>query len=75
MLYSQLLRQHVPQFQEMRNGFPAQQDAEECWSAILGALRPTLNGVKAPGNAEGSTTAAQAQDWVQQYLMGEMQTE
>jgi len=59
MLFWQLLRQHVPQFQEMREGHPAQQDAEECWTQILSALKTSL-----PGGA-GKT-------FVSQYMTGEL---
>lgn len=59
----QALRQHVPQFQEMRNGQPAQQDAEEAWSSILSCLNLTLN-----GSQSGSGS------WVQQYMTGNIVT-
>lgn len=58
-----MLRTHVPQFQEMRNGFPAQQDAEECWSAILTTLKATLD-----GQSEGKR-------WVDQFMTGTMTTQ
>ena len=57
------LRTHVPQFQETRNGMPAQQDAEECWGSIVTTLKATL-----PGATPDSR-------WVDQYMTGTMSTE
>jgi hypothetical protein len=57
------LRTHVPQFQEVRNNVPAQQDAEECWSAILTTLKATLEGQE------------RGKHWVDQYMAGTMTTE
>jgi hypothetical protein len=36
--WAQLLRAAHPQFAEMRNGQPMQQDADECWSEIVNSV-------------------------------------
>ncbi|KEI42922.1 uncharacterized protein L969DRAFT_84807 [Mixia osmundae IAM 14324] len=70
LLFWQILKGHVPQFQEMREGRPAQQDAEECWNAIVNALRGTLDSL--PGASNGTDRTAR---FVQQYMTGEIITE
>lgn len=68
MSFWQALQQHVPQFQEMRDGHPAQQDAEEAWSSILSCLNLTVDGTSASGSTNGQKS------WVQQYMTGEITT-
>ncbi|KDQ55955.1 hypothetical protein JAAARDRAFT_36745 [Jaapia argillacea MUCL 33604] len=65
------LRQVVPQFGEIdrsKSGFGAgyaQQDAEECWTAVTNALK------EVPGVSP--TGGPAAKKFVEQYMMGEMQ--
>ncbi|KZS89404.1 cysteine proteinase [Sistotremastrum niveocremeum HHB9708] len=72
LLFLQILRQNVPQFNERRQGQWAQQDADECWTSIVNSLR-TLPGVD---NGEGSSSQALSRKpFVEQFLMGEITTE
>ncbi|CCA66487.1 related to ubiquitin-specific protease [Serendipita indica DSM 11827] len=70
-VFLQRLRMVAPQFAEQRpgQGF-AQQDAEECLTSILNALRESSLVVPPNGNGEGSP-----KNLVENYIMGEMTTE
>lgn len=89
--FLQVLRQVNPQFAEVDRsgkggmmggaGGYAQQDAEECYQAIINTLR-NVPGLDASGSsvaAHGGTAAAQSsigeRKLVDQYLMGEMRRE
>ncbi|KAJ1301480.1 hypothetical protein OPQ81_008737 [Rhizoctonia solani] len=62
------LRAVFPQFAEQSNtGQYAQQDAEECWSQMINAMRTPV-----PGLTSGSGSTARS--FVEQYMMGEMRT-
>ncbi|KAG8745255.1 deubiquitinating enzyme [Ceratobasidium sp. 414] len=64
----QNLRTLFPQFAEQTNaGHFAQQDAEECWSQMVNAIKTQV-----PGLTDGTGTAAKP--FVEQYMMGEMRT-
>lgn len=58
------LRSFAPQFAQQAQGHFAQQDAEECWGQIVGAIRSTLD---ASGGIDGK--------FVDRYMTGEMTTE
>ncbi|KAG0143794.1 hypothetical protein CROQUDRAFT_660768 [Cronartium quercuum f. sp. fusiforme G11] len=58
------LRAFAPQFAQQTQGHFAQQDAEECWGQIVGAVRSTLD---AAGGIDGK--------FVDRYMAGEMTTE
>lgn len=79
MLFWQVLRQHVPQFQEMREGHPAQQDAQECWIQVLQALKTNLEAASGPSAQGSSMDASQAavvrSKFVQKFMTGEMRSE
>jgi ubiquitin carboxyl-terminal hydrolase 14 len=61
-----MLRQAFPQFSQTGpGGVPMQQDAEECWSEIVSVLRSKLPTVE----------ASEADNFVGQYMTGQMQTE
>jgi ubiquitin carboxyl-terminal hydrolase 14 len=81
MLFWQVLRQHVPQFQEMREGHPAQQDAQECWIQVLQALKQNLDAnANAAGASNGSGPVASREEairsrFVQRFMTGEMRSE
>jgi len=69
------LRRLVPQFNEMATGTKgfgmrgyAQQDADECWSAIVNAMR------QLPGTSSDETGARQ-KNFVEQSLLAELTTE
>ncbi|KAG9078282.1 deubiquitinating enzyme [Ceratobasidium sp. UAMH 11750] len=64
----QNLRTLFPQFAEQTNaGHFAQQDAEECWSQMVNAIKTQV-----PGLPDGTGSAAKP--FVEQYMMGEMRT-
>ncbi|CAE6470427.1 unnamed protein product [Rhizoctonia solani] len=63
------LRAVFPQFAEQSNaGHYAQQDAEECWSQMINAMK-----IPVPGLTDGSGSAT-TRSFVEQYMMGEMRT-
>lgn len=72
LAFLQTLRQVVPQFGEMDRsgkggmGGYAQQDAEECWGAILGNLKD----VPVESGSESSSSK-----FVESYMMGTMRRE
>ncbi|TFK36546.1 hypothetical protein BDQ12DRAFT_633796 [Crucibulum laeve] len=86
MGFLQVLRQVNPQFAEMARGSNtmggmagyAQQDAEECYGAIVHTLR-NVPGITAAGTSVAGDGTAQAaiggKKFVEQYLMGEMRRE
>ncbi|CAE6526436.1 unnamed protein product [Rhizoctonia solani] len=62
------LRAVFPQFAEQSNaGHYAQQDAEECWSQMINAIK-----IPVPGLAGESGPASKS--FVEQYMMGQMRT-
>ncbi|KAH7334508.1 cysteine proteinase [Rhizoctonia solani] len=62
------LRAVFPQFGEQSNaGHYAQQDAEECWSQMINAMK-----IPVPGLTDGSGPSPKS--FVEQYMMGEMRT-
>ncbi|KAH9821002.1 ubiquitin C-terminal hydrolase [Melampsora americana] len=58
------LRSFAPQFAQQTHGHFAQQDAEECWGQIIGAVRSTLD---TTGGIDGK--------FVDRFMAGEMTTE
>ncbi|PPR02299.1 hypothetical protein CVT24_011637 [Panaeolus cyanescens] len=83
MSFLQVLRQVNPQFAEMDRSektamaaalgraMYAQQDAEECYGAIINTLR-NVPGLDASGNSLATGAQASGKRFVEQYLMGEM---
>ncbi|KAI8344598.1 hypothetical protein BC941DRAFT_366054 [Chlamydoabsidia padenii] len=66
LVFWQMLRQAFPQFSQTGpGGVPMQQDAEECWSEIVSVLRSKLPTVD----------ATSANNFVDQYMTGQMKTE
>ncbi|KAF8745444.1 Cysteine proteinase, partial [Rhizoctonia solani] len=60
------LRAVFPQFAEQTNaGHYAQQDAEECWSQMISAMKTQV-----PGLTNGSGSASKS--FIEQYMVGEM---
>lgn len=75
------LRRFAPQFAERsrQGGGFSQQDAEECWTQIVGAVKNTLNVATTEGAAgsEGAVASSTgpAGKFVDRYMTGEMTTE
>ncbi|KAB5595074.1 Ubiquitin carboxyl-terminal hydrolase [Ceratobasidium theobromae] len=62
------LRSLFPQFAEQSpSGLYAQQDAEECWSQVVNAIKGPVPGL------DGASGSA-ARTFVEQYMLGEMRT-
>ncbi|CAE7143757.1 unnamed protein product [Rhizoctonia solani] len=62
------LRAVFPQFAEQSNaGHYAQQDAEECWSQMINAMKIPVPGLT-------SESGLSPKSFVEQYMMGEMRT-
>ncbi|KAJ3341852.1 Ubiquitin carboxyl-terminal hydrolase 14 [Gonapodya sp. JEL0774] len=71
-VFLQVLRSAFPQFAEQsaRGGGFAQQDAEECWGAIVSSLRDTVPGKDKEGNW---VKPSEGKGWVEEYMTGEME--
>lgn len=69
LIFLTVLRSAFAQFaQQEREGVYSQQDAEECWSQIVSALRNSVPGLKQDGQVDGEAR------FVQQFLSGELTT-